>query len=395
VPKILLAADLHCYYSNYGRVLPSGEHSRLAEWRQVADALVQAATSHRVDVAVFPGDFFTSARPSPIQVLAVADLFRTLESTGIKVIGCPGNHDLGQVGQPGPCELVAEMGSPNWCVSTPISFSLPNGLQISVLPSVKPAALNAEASNPTEAAQQLSQLLLDIAQGLRVQLNNDLPKILVGHWTISGAVTSSGQLLYGGTEPVLPLAELLALDFDAYLFGHIHKPQVLNEHPFVGYAGALQRVDFGEEKDPRGCWIVDLEARTHEWVDLPALRFWTVNLEDDQDVQAWLDGLIGTGDDFEAAKNAIVRVKYRCSEELAKKVDHQAFIKRLEQENPHLIAGVFPEIIRSERGRETSLNETTKPLEALEKWLALRGDLSEEFKARVTAVAEFMLKEVA
>jgi exonuclease SbcC/exonuclease SbcD len=285
------------------------------------------------------------------------------------------------------------MGLASWSLSIPQVYKV-DELHIAVLPAVKPAAINAEASDPTEAAQNLSQKLLDIARSLRTQCKAKY-NVLIGHWTISGAVASSGQTLYGGTEPVLPLSEVLAMEWDAVLFGHIHKPQVLNERPFVGYAGALQRVDFGEEKDPRGCWIVDLEAGTHEWVDLPALRFWTVNLEDDQDVQAWLDGLIGTGDDFEAAKNAIVRVKYRCSEELAKKVDHQAFIKRLEQENPHLIAGVFPEIIRSERGRETSLNETTKPLEALEKWLALRGDLSEEFKARVTAVAEFMLKEVA
>jgi len=41
--------------------------------------------------------------------------------------------------------------------------------------------------------------------------------------------------------------------------GHIHKHQVLNEHPPVIYSGSLERVDFGEEKDDKGFYVVDIE----------------------------------------------------------------------------------------------------------------------------------------
>jgi len=389
--RILLSGDLHCYYSNYGRVDPSGVHSRLAEWRGIADALIEVAVSRQVDIAVFPGDYYVNARPAPQQILEVRRLFQGLNDRGIDVIGCPGNHDNPGAGQAGPCELLPPMGSSYWSVTTPQVINA-RGLQVAVLPSVKPSALIAECADPAEANQRAVQALLDIARSLRAQCA-DGHKILIGHWAIGGCITSSSQDL-GANEPVLPLGELLGLGFDAYLFGHIHKPQTLHERPFVGYSGAFQRINFGEENDPRGCYIIDLGTGSYEWVELPARRFWTLNLFDDAEVQAWFDGLIGTGDDFEAARDAIVRVTYRCSEELSKQVDHSKLIDRLQAEAPHFFAGIFPEIIRSERARQAGITETTSPLTALNAWLQTR-EMTPETRQAVQDEADQLLREVS
>lgn len=390
--KILLAPDMHCFYSNYGRVDSTGVHSRLDEWRGIAGALCNAAVARKVDLVVFPGDFYVNARPAPQQVLEVQRLFSMLNSFGIDVVGCPGNHDNPGAGQAGPCELLPPMGSPFWSITTP-QVVLARGAQIAVLPSVKPSGLIAECADPAEACQRMTGALLDVARALRAQCNPaDGPAVLIGHWAIGGCVTSSSQTL-GGSEPTLPLGELLGMGWDAVLFGHIHKPQVLNEHPFVGYSGAFQRIDFGEQDDPRGCYIVDLDAGTYEWIDLPAARFWTLDLDGDIYVRAWLDGAIGTGDDFEAARDAIVRVTYYCNEELAKQVDNRKLIERINQEQPAFFAGIFPEIIRSERSRQAGVTETTSPLSALDTWMQDRN-LTPETRQAVKAEAEALIQEV-
>jgi exonuclease SbcD len=387
--RILLAPDLHCHQTNYGRMLPHGEHSRLVEWRVTAEAMLDAAVKAGVTHAVFPGDFFVTARPSPRQVLEVGALFRDFELMDIKVIGFPGNHDLPGIGQAGPCDLVAAMRERCWAINTPSVIEV-DGISFAVLPSVKPATINAEATDPTDAAEKLSSALLDIARGLRAQCYEGLPKVLCGHWTIGGSITSSNQVL-GGTEPQLPLGELLGMGWDAVLFGHIHKPQVLHRKPFVGYAGALQRCDFGEEKDPRGCWIIDLDAGTHEWIDLPARDFKTCEIYEDE-----LPRIIEKPEEiaaFSGIEDAIVRVKYQATEEQAKQVDGGAIIKALQNAGAHHVAGIFPEIIKSERTRETGITESTSPLQALETWLKGQ-DMGAHLKGLVLSTAEELLEEV-
>lgn len=389
--RILLAGDLHCYYSNYGRVDPSGTHSRLAEWRGIADALIRVAISRKVDIAVFPGDYYVNARPSPQQVLEVRRLFQGLNDRGIDVIGCPGNHDNPGAGQAGPCELLPPMGSSYWSITTPQVINA-RGLQVAVLPSVKPSALIAECADPAEANQRTVQALLDIARSLRAQCA-DGHKVLIGHWAIGGCMTSSSQTL-GANEPVLPLGELLGLGFDAYLFGHIHKPQVLNQRPFVGYSGAFQRINFGEEDDARGCYIIDLDTGVYDWVYLPARRFFTLELDED-DIHDFLEGeppagFIGLNE----ARDTIARIVYRCNEELATQVDHNKLIEFVQAEEPHYFAGVFPEIERSERARQAGITETTSPLAALSAWLQAR-EMSPETRRAVQDEVEALLREVS
>jgi exonuclease SbcD len=402
--KILLSPDLHCFYDNYGRVLPDGKHSRLVDWERTSSHLLQAAVDNEVDVAVFPGDFFKNSRPAPEQIIAVSNLISSFASYGIKVVGCPGNHDLVAAGKPGPVDLVKAVCGDDMMVqmtSVPEVFQV-EGVNIAVLPSVKPNSLIDAADNPSELASIISQRLVEICRSLMVQCCEEGPEkknILIGHWTISGAVTSSGQLLYGGLEPVIPLTELQGMGWDAVLFGHIHKPQILSTSPFIGYAGALERVDFGEEDDPRGCYIIDTNDGSYQWVELPARKFWTIfaNIDKPECIQRVYDRALGQDSPgYSSAnfiKDSIVRVKYRIPEELAPMVDHSRIMSCLQTTEPEYIAGIFPEVERSERGRESTITEETGPVDALVKYLDAKG-IDAVSKENIVSIASKLLAEV-
>ena len=85
------------------------------------------------------------------------------------------------------------------------------------------------------------------------------PRILVGHWSISGASTPSGIPTDQFREPVIPLAELEQIGFDAVVFGHIHKPQTLqgiSSRP-IFYVGSPMALNFGETGSEHGAWLLD------------------------------------------------------------------------------------------------------------------------------------------
>lgn len=405
--RILHVGDLHCYMDNYGTTSPDGEHSRLKDWKCTAEALVLAAVEHGVDLAVFPGDLFRNSRPSPAAIMAVTNLFRALREHGIPVVACAGNHDAPGVGQPGPVDELASLtGHREWGITTPQVVNIPSqthplrSIDVAVLPYVKPAAMVDQTSDPAELAAAVSAKLVEVARGLAAQCITR-PRILMAHWTIQGSVSSSGQVMGVGVEPAIPLSELTGLGFDAVLMGHIHKPQVLNESPFVGYAGSLERVDFGEERDPRGVYIIDTERGTHEWVDLPARRFYTIDLSP-MEIAALALSQDATGcarslaaDHDARTRDSIVRVRYQATEEQAKRIDAVALLRELQSMGAHYVAGIIPEIIRADRSREATITEHTGPAEALERWLAMRTDVTPERRAAVLALAQSTLTEVA
>jgi exonuclease SbcD len=379
--KIMLAPDPHCFETAYGQVEPStGQSSRFTEWCCLSESIQSIAVRKDVDLAIFPGDFFINARPLAAQVLAVTDLFKNLEEIGVRVVGYQGNHDdLGSI-QTGPCSLVAEIGNAlgyeNWAVDGSDVVKMPS-VNIAVLPYFKVPEAN---GNP----KTIAAAVIEIARSLKEKCDPAVPCILSGHWSIEGAVASSLQVM-GVNEPVLPIGELLSLGYDAYLFGHIHRPQILHTKPFVGYAGALQRRDFGEERDPRGCYIIDMETGDVEWVDLPAQEFLTLEYPN-------IETLRNVFSDADQASGKIVRVKYRTNEGNVGAIDHGEIIKALEEAGATNVTGVLPEIIRSNRVR-AEIGESTEPIDALNKWLDTK-DLGERLRLAVEAEAGLLLEGI-
>lgn len=390
--KVLIAPDLHNYPMRYNR-LENGVPSRREEWNRVAEALVKVARGNDVAAALFPGDLFWNSRPSPEQILAVNDLFWTLEDAGITVYACAGNHDLLGANQKSAVDLLNEMGPhPGWGITKP-GFIAEKYFDLVVLPSTQVVK---SGGDPAADAQRVSEDLMAIVRSLIIQGGGTVPMIVMGHWAVSGCRLAGGNAL-AASEPTLPLAELQALPVEAVVMGHIHTPQVLSEKPLVLHSGTLLRADFGEEKVACGCFVLDLDIMTVTWHPLPARRFVTLQpgVILDQPVQESLLPILEKPPtpDYVVA-DAIVRVCYSADERSVKEADHGAVIKALYDAGAHYVAGVFPEVIRSERSRQADITETTRPMEALERWLALQ-EIPEDMGTAVMAEAKKLLEEVS
>ena len=63
-----------------------------------------------------------------------------------------------------------------------------------------------------------------------------------------------------GTEHTLLLSNVANPAFDYIALGHIHHRQVLHDKPPVVYCGSLERLDFGDEEDEKGFYVIDIET---------------------------------------------------------------------------------------------------------------------------------------
>jgi exonuclease SbcD len=268
--KIVHFADLHLGVETYGRINPeTGVSTRLDDFLAAFDKLVDYALENSVDLVVFCGDAYKSREPSQTQQREFAKRINRLATAGTPVFLLVGNHDLpNAVGKATSTEIFDTLAVKNVYVSNKPEvkrIETKGGIiQVASLPWLRRSALmkREEAKNLTleQMNQSMQQVLTDTIATLVKKLDPALPAILAAHVGVADARVGSERLMAIGQEPLVLLGNIANPAFDYIALGHIHKRQVLSENPPVVYAGSLERVDFGEEADEKGFYIVYIEA---------------------------------------------------------------------------------------------------------------------------------------
>lgn len=371
--RVMAIPDLHAWPTTDAR---PGEPNRREEWLRVTEHLVELAVREEVALAVAPGDFFVNSRPPAQAVIDINRFFAQLEyEHGIRVVGVSGNHDSAGA-QRGPVDVLAELAISRWgstgLTEHHLNLDREGGrgarVHVVTLPWMPPGRIKAEYGS-------LKGMLEEARRILEAGRSFTDYSILVGHWAVKGCVTSNGVRIVD-QEPTLELEDLYRLPVDAIILGHIHKPQVF-EGPFpILHTGALLRNSFVEEHDERKVAIVDLAAKEIAWHPIPARRYFTWRLEEEELTA-------GSYSASAEAKNAICRIVYTATEEVHRQVDGRALLEALKKAEPYHITGVYPQIVRSHRVRAAGVSEKASQGDALRQWLDLQSGLSEELKKAV------------
>ena len=268
--KILHFADLHLGVETYGRINPeTGVSTRLDDFLAAFDKLVDFALDNRVDLVVFCGDAYKSREPSQTQQREFARRINRLSSGGIPVFLLVGNHDLpNAIGKATSTEIFQTLAVKNVYVSNkPDVYRIETKsgpIQVASLPWLRRSALVKKEESKNLSLEQmtrsLQEALTEAISKLVKKLDPALPAVLAAHVGVDQASVGSERLMAIGQEPQVMLGNLANPAFDYIALGHIHKRQVLKENPPVVYAGSLERVDFGEEADEKGFYVVDIET---------------------------------------------------------------------------------------------------------------------------------------
>jgi exonuclease SbcD len=385
--KIVHFADLHLGVENYGRIDPAtGLSSRLNDFLSAFDRLVDYALENRADLVLFCGDAYKTREPTQTQQREFARRVNRLATAGIPVFLLIGNHDLpNAVGRATATEIFDTLAVKNVHVADrPDIYKIPTPggtIQVVAIPWLRRSALLSREETKNLNIEQVNRKIQEaITQTIAAKaagLDPSLPAVLAAHVLVGDARVGRGSesLMSIGQEPVVLLSSIALPAFDYIALGHIHKHQVLSESPPVVYAGSLERVDFGEENDEKGFYVVDItpgekDARrvSFDFHAVSARRFLTIDValeEDEPDPTAKV--LAAVAGQRGKIGDAVVRLNVSLPSALEGRLGYNEIRDALKDAH---YAAITRDIQRDTRLRLGSrAAEELTPLDALKAWL--------------------------
>jgi len=395
--KILHFADLHLGVESYGRTDPAtGLTSRLLDFLSALDQVVDYALENRVDLVLFCGDAYKSREPSQTHQREFAQRINRLSTSGIPIFLLVGNHDLpNAIGKATTTEIFDTLAVKNVYVSNrPDIYRIQTNsgtIQIASLPWLRRSALLSKEETKNldfdQINQKLQQVLTNIIAAHASKLDPGLPSILAAHVWVVGAQIGSERLMTIGREHELLLSNVANPAFDYIALGHIHKHQVLSENPPAVYSGSLERVDFGEEEDEKGFYLVEIEPGqsfpggkdqpagkrlvSFDFHPIMGRRFLTINVniepEDADPTATVLRAIHPDGED--KVSGAIVRLQVSLPAEIEGQLRDNDIRGALKEAHYFTIARDVRREARLRLGLEQRTAEEITPLEALKTYL--------------------------
>lgn len=379
--KILHTGDWHIGQFN-GPII-NGENARFLDICKCLDTLVEEAVKNQPDFIVIAGDVFHQAKVWSDRGLKESQTaigyIRKLEMVApvIVVRGTP-NHDSSE--QFNMLET-AFKGDDSVLICTKLEvirvFSHHGKtITIATLPGFDRGYFRANTPGLDKAKENeiFTQHIDTLIKGLKAQCNNDIPSVLVTHYTVEGANMESGQTaFFSQFEPCVYLPTLQAADFDLSLFGHIHKPQQLTDCKNAFYCGAVSALNFNDEGQKRGFYIHELDevskTLNSTFIELPTREFVTLHLNDGdiRDFNEKGNALILKG-----FKDKICRVLYNCTDEHNKAFNKTLLEQQLYDDGAFWVQEITPQKIEITVNR-TALKEDDTPEDNLKTYLDENG----------------------
>jgi exonuclease SbcD len=309
------------------------------------------------------GDTYKNRDPSQTQQRELAKRLSKISEAGIPIFLLVGNHDLPHgAGKATSIDIFDTLRVPNIHVGNELktfTIETPSGpLQIVSVPWPKRSQLLTREETRGMSIEEVNERIQYLfSTGIKLsakQLNPNIPAILTGHLTISGAKLGSERSMILGQDHFLMPSDIHLPEFDYIALGHIHRHQILRQDPLMVYAGSLQRVDFGEEGDKKGFCVIELNSEFKQgkrltdftFHEVKAREFVTIDVNIEQtshDPNSEVISIISK----HAVNDAIVRVRIYLDAEHSTQLDENSIRQALSE--AHFITSITRHVKEDER----------------------------------------------
>ncbi len=258
--RIVHFSDTHLGFQTYRAIDPAtGLNQREADvydaFRQAVDLILEL----KPDAALHSGDLFNSVRPTNQALTVAFEQLRRLGEAGIPLVVISGNHSLPRVR--GTASVFRLFDLPEFPLIHPVYRSEYETIQLGEL-----------------MVHAVPQCQTD--EDLHAQLELAKPdpsspyNVLMLHAAVAGVPEfSMGEF----SEQVVP-EKYLKPDYDYIALGHYHRKTGVRPNAY--YAGATERLTFGEVGQEKGILEVDLVTKQIAWHQLklrPMLDLTTID----------------------------------------------------------------------------------------------------------------------
>lgn len=401
--QLIHVSDIHFGSGeSHGSLNPqTGLNLRFEDFVLALDKVVQYAIDEGIDVFLFSGDAYKTASPEPIYQKMFARELKRLSGAGIETILVVGNHDqILRANSSHAMSVFESLEVPGVLViDKPISRKIETKhgtFQLIGLPHITRNQLLTLEKYGNMQASQIDRSLVDkvseILTGFYHELDPNLPTVVTAHMTVDRAVAGIEQELLVGYTLTFPADIFIDSRVDYVALGHVHKHQIIRPSgPAIVYAGSLERVDFGEEREDKGFVHVKLgrENTSYAFKSINPRPFTTIDLDLTNETDP--TGAICQGLSKNKVAGCVLRVRYKVSQDQYSQIDQARIRKACEGA---FSARLLPEVIPTAgRGRLPQLNESTiaSPMVALEKYLE---EFSPERKEVLLGLAREVMSEL-
>lgn len=380
--QLLHVSDIHFGSGeSHGRVNPAtGLNIRFEDFVKALTTTVDYAVEHDIDLFLFSGDAYKNASPEPVYQKFFARELKRLSDRGIQTVLVVGNHDqILRSTSSHAMSVFQSLAVPGVItIDTPqfTRIATKNGiLQLIGLPHVTRHQLLTLEKYADLSSAALDRVLVDhvtsILRSYYDQLDPREPSVVTAHAAVDTALAGIEQELLIGYTLTFPADIFVDPRIDYVALGHIHKHQVVRAaNPAIVYAGSLERVDFGEEREDKGFIHARIaRGNTHyEFHTINPRPFVTVEA-DLVSAEAPMAVLAAKMADS-VVPGAVMRIRYRINQDRLHEIDEDAIRKLC---TSALSLKFQPEVIAPQtRGRIPQLTESSavSPMVALETYLA-------------------------
>ncbi len=398
--RILHFADAHVGMERYGRVdAATGINSRVMDYLRRLSDVAAYAIEQQVDLVIFAGDAYKTRNPNSTYRREFAWRIKQIADQGIPVVLVPGNHDLPAApNRASTIEIFDTLRVPHIHVLDHASgvtlIETRRGAPVQIAPVPYPYISELTSQEEYRAVSlekldrivtaKLDAVIRDFANEVRQR--PDIPAVLVGHFSVDEAQAGSEHNIMVGRDVKVSRSVLVDDAWDYVALGHIHKHQDLNKdaQPPVVYSGSLSRIDFGEEKEPKGWVMVEVSRGHARYEFIPhyhrqARGFVTLNCDcrKHEDPMDALLKLIRRREEEGIIREAIVRLRLRLRAEQDALINDRKIKAALAE--AFTVAGIIKEIDWGVRSRLGAISvESMTPIELLDRYLEISGIPDEE-----------------
>lgn len=373
--KIAIIGDVH-FEAGYksGKVIPQyGLNSRLIDYINTLSATIDAIVELGCEEIIFTGDMFENKHPTPKALEVLAELLRYALDKGIKKIHIViGNHDQQRLKSTTTLGYLKKLALDEIEVHDEITYKTFHWAG-------KPVAnlffmpyrdrFWYGVDTHQEAIEEVQKHLDECLE----QIENTLPNILIGHMAIEGTffdddyrdLTSENQLL---------LPRKMFERMNVTLMGHVHKPEILSQKPYIAYVGSMEKRGAFEDHD-KVFAVVDLEKATVEYHKEPCRELYeftidysTITLGADLMTSVYQD--IDSFAEKNSLKGSILKGEVKISAADEQYFDSKSLYNYVKETyKPQICHDIKQRIYGARQSRDERINEDVSEEEALRLFL--------------------------
>lgn len=393
--KVGIVGDTHfgAAYS-LGKIDPSTQlNSRLMDFSDTFNRIIDTFLSKGVTVAVLTGDIFETRHPTASQLKTFSQCLSRAISKGIEhIVIVVGNHDQQRHVKTSTVDLYHELHLNSVHVFASIgSYKLDDSTDLILVPYRDRRMIGGKSS--ADAISKLQNRIDSVASNLTGNT------ILVGHLMLEEDTINVGPDEFSLSELMIPLE--VFDDLDIVIMGHVHKPGVVSKKkPVILYSGSMEKVSFGERDHDKSTIVIDTDTMEVEIVSTEVRDLYNITLDYSGYSKPLKSGVmkrliadINLFDIKNKIEDSITKVSVKVKDVDLYYIKQNEIKNLINGKGVHNCSGIYITAVNSRQLRNSKINESLESKRAITSFINSLNE-SKEMKQRLLTGAKQVIKDV-